>query len=67
MRTIQHSLIEGWFKAAHDYAPQKTRELTGWLEHRRAHIDAGVSTLIVGHSDIVGWQTQDSRTLLASR
>jgi hypothetical protein len=53
MRAIQHRLVEGWFEAVRDYTPETARELKGWLERRRAHIDAGLSTLIVGHSDIL--------------
>jgi hypothetical protein len=55
MRAIQHSLVKGWFDAVRDYAPETARELEGWLGRRNAHIDGGVSTLTVGHADIVGW------------
>jgi hypothetical protein len=57
MRAIQHGLVKGWFDAVRDYAPETTGELNGWLERRRAHIDGGVSTVIIGHADIVGWQS----------
>jgi hypothetical protein len=55
MRAIQHSLVNGWLDAANDYASERAGELEAWIERRRGHIDAGVSTLIVGHADIVGW------------
>jgi hypothetical protein len=63
MRAIQHRLVEGWFEAVRDYTPETARELKGWLERRRAHIDAGFSTLIVGHSDIVGFADADQLAL----
>jgi hypothetical protein len=54
MRPIQHSFVQGCFDAACDYGAQMPCELGSWLKRRHAHIDAGVSTLIVGHNDIVG-------------
>ena len=62
MPDIQHELVRGWYDAVRECSQQKARELTGWFERRRAHIEAGVSTLIVGHTDIVA-----SPTAISSR
>jgi hypothetical protein len=57
MRAIQHGLVQGWFDAVREYKQEIAGELEVWLERRRAHIDAGVSTLMVGHTDVVGYPT----------
>ena len=60
MRDIQHTLVRGWYDAVREYNPQKARELEVWYERRRAHIETGVSTLIVGHTDVVASPTATS-------
>ena len=61
MRDIQHTLVRGWYDAVREYTP-RARQLEVWFERRRAHIEAGVSTLIVGHTDVVA-----SPTVIGSR
>jgi len=56
MRDIQHTLVRGWYDAVREYTP-RARQLEVWFERRRAHIEAGVSTLIVGHTDVVASPT----------
>ena len=51
---LQYALIEGWFAAACEIAPQRLAVLRGWLARRRAHIDGGRSELQVGHLDMIG-------------
>jgi hypothetical protein len=51
---LQHALIEGWFEAACEMAPQRITGLRNWKMRRCAHIDAGRSLLRVGHVDLVG-------------
>jgi hypothetical protein len=51
---LQYALIEGWFVAACELAPARTAMLRAWQERRRAHVEAGRSTLRVGHVDMVG-------------
>jgi hypothetical protein len=52
---IQHMLLDSWFDAARDIAPETTLELKDWRQRRRAHIASGRSRMIVGHIDVVGW------------
>jgi hypothetical protein len=51
---LQHALVEGWYQAAIEIAPQRAPALQDWLARRRAHIAAARSELRVGHVDIVG-------------
>jgi hypothetical protein len=51
---LQYALVEGWFEAACEIAPTRTSMLRAWQARRRAHIEAGRSTLRVGHVDMVG-------------
>lgn len=51
---LQYALIEGWFEAACEIAPARTAVLREWRSRRRTHIEAGRSTLRVGHVDMVG-------------
>jgi hypothetical protein len=51
---LQYALVEGWFEAACEIAPNRTAMLSDWRARRRAHIEAGRSTLRVGHVDMVG-------------
>jgi hypothetical protein len=51
---LQYALVEGWFEAACAIAPGRTAMLSAWRARRRAHIEAGRSTLRVGHVDMVG-------------
>jgi hypothetical protein len=52
---MQHALLDGWFAAASEIAPERRDALTAWHERRSAHVTAGRSTLVVGHVDLVGW------------
>jgi hypothetical protein len=54
-RELQLALLDGWRAAAVEIAPERRAALTAWHERRRAHVDAGRSTLRVGHVDFVGW------------
>jgi hypothetical protein len=52
---MQLALLDGWFSAALEIAPDSRLALTSWHERRRAHVLAGRSELSVGHVDLVGW------------
>jgi hypothetical protein len=52
---MQLALLEGWFGAAVEIAPDKRAPLAAWHERRRAHVAAGRSTLNVSHVDVAGW------------
>jgi hypothetical protein len=53
-RDIQKTLIGGWLEACLELAPHRRAALEAWHRRRIAHVDAGRSTLLVGHVDIVG-------------
>jgi len=52
---MQRALLDGWLGAALEVAPARHAALTDWHRRRCAHAAAGRSTLVVGHTDIVGW------------
>jgi hypothetical protein len=51
---FQRELLSGWLGAALEIAPQRRETLEAWHRRRVAHVDAGVSTLVVGHVDLLG-------------
>lgn len=51
---LQLALVEGWFQAACDMAPNRISGLRDWKRRRCAHIEQGRSLLLVGHMDLVG-------------
>jgi hypothetical protein len=52
---LQAELIDGWLAAALEIEPASTTRLKRWCARHRARIDAGESTLVVGHRDIAGF------------
>lgn len=52
-RTLQEALVQGWFEAAVEIAPEETARLGRWRRERDKLIAAGSSTLIVGHQDLL--------------
>jgi hypothetical protein len=52
---LQRRLVAGWADAAREKAPTLADWIAGWLERRLAHIENGVSRIVVGHADIAGW------------
>jgi len=51
---FQRELLLGWLSAALEIAPQRRTTLEAWHRRRVAHVDAGVSTLVIGHVDLLG-------------
>jgi len=52
---LQLALLDGWRDAAVEIAPERRANFAAWHERRCAHVDAGRSTLRIGHFDVVGW------------
>jgi hypothetical protein len=52
---LQRALLDGWFNAACEIAPEKRRRLQSWRDRRHSHIANGRSEVLVGHVDIVGY------------
>lgn len=56
---LQHALIEGWLAAAIEMAPEKAGVLRQWAQRRNERVTSARSTLVVGHTDLVGWPLRD--------
>ena len=52
--SLQRELLGGWLRAALEIAPARRETLEAWHRRRLAHVNAGVSTLVVGHVDLLG-------------
>lgn len=53
---MQRTLIDGWARAASEQAPDAVGTIESWRTRRFAHVDAGVSRLVVGHRDVAAWR-----------
>lgn len=51
---LQRALIGGWADAAVELRPADAERIRAWQARRLAHIDAGTSTVRVGHDDVAG-------------
>jgi hypothetical protein len=51
---LQRELVTGWAHAASEIAPPRTAAIDLWRSRRLAHIDAGRSRIVVGHTDVAG-------------
>ncbi len=52
---LQRALIEGWAGAAAATDPAREADILDWKRRRTSHVDAGRSTLVVGHRDLAAW------------
>jgi hypothetical protein len=52
---LQRALLDGWFNAACEIAPERKRRLRKWRDRRHTHIASGRSEMLVGHVDMVGY------------
>ena len=52
-RQMQQFLVDGWASAASEVSPDDAPVIAGWQRRRLAHIEAGLSTLSVGHADLL--------------
>jgi SAM-dependent methyltransferase len=50
---LQRALIEGWASAAAELHPDAAERVKRWAQRRLACVDAGSSTLVVGHEDLL--------------
>jgi hypothetical protein len=53
---LQRALLTGWRDAAGEMTPEEGDAdawLDDWLAARLAHVEAGVSELLVGHLDLL--------------
>ncbi len=50
---LQRQLLGGWAHAACEIAPEQSATITAWLTRRLAYVDAGRSTVTVGHMDLL--------------
>jgi hypothetical protein len=66
-RGLQRQLIAGWTAAASEMAPARRPMIADWSERRIAHVDAGRSRIIVGHQDLIAWESIGSVRLQPDR
>lgn len=52
---MQAMLIDGWAEAAVELAPAEADAIRAWQRARQAHVDAGRSSIRVGHWDVAAW------------
>jgi hypothetical protein len=52
-RDIQTEVLSGWAAAAREIGDPPLQEISGWLARRRDWIAAGISSLSVGHVDLL--------------
>jgi hypothetical protein len=52
---MQRVLIDGWASAATEVAPRRARQISDWRARRLAHVDAGLSHVVVSHDDLAAW------------
>ncbi len=52
-RAFQREILQGWAQAAREIDRDNAAAIDAWLSQRLAWIDAGVSTLTVGHADFL--------------
>jgi hypothetical protein len=52
-RAFQRMLIEGWAHAATEISPKHTDVVADWLRRRLEHVEAGRSSVIVNHDDLL--------------
>lgn len=50
---MQKALLDGYMKTALEMVPDQAGEIRSWAQQRRKQIDAGRSTLRVGHEDVL--------------
>jgi hypothetical protein len=53
-KDLQRELVAGWASAASEIAPPRAAVVDAWQLRRLAHIDAGRSRIVVGHTDVAG-------------
>lgn len=51
---LQRQLISGWADAAVEVSPTESARIRAWQARRLAHVEAGRSTVRVGHDDVGG-------------
>lgn len=52
---LQRQLIEGWAGAAGEIDATEKGRVEFWKARRLAHVESGVSEIVVGHTDLAGW------------
>ena len=60
-KALQRVLVQGWATAAVELAPDEAEMVTGWQRRRDRHIGAGISSLCVGHRDLLAWPAVERR------
>jgi hypothetical protein len=54
-RDLQRQLVLGWAGAAEAIGPAEAAGIREWRAARLAHVEAGRSSMVVGHEDLAAW------------
>jgi hypothetical protein len=58
---LQRQLIDGWAAAAAEIARFEADVIEAWRRRRQAHVDEGLSHIVVGHEDLAAWLLEKNR------
>jgi len=58
---LQRVLVQDWARAAVELAPAEAERVAGWRRDRDRHVEAGMSSLRVGHRDLLAWPVVERR------
>jgi SAM-dependent methyltransferase len=54
-RELQRQLMDGWADATLEDNPAHAVAIADWRRRRHEHVDAGRSSVVVGHHDVAAW------------
>ena len=58
---LQRVLVQDWARAAVEFAPAEDERVAGWRRNRDRHVEDGMSSLRVGHRDLLAWPVVERR------
>lgn len=54
-KTLQYLLLQGWTEATIELQLENRSWIETWAQRRREYLHKNLSSLIVGHADLLGW------------
>lgn len=58
---LQRQLMDGWAHATLELDPSLAPSVASWRERRYAHVEAGRSSIVVGHHEVAAWLPPGAR------
>ena len=58
---LQRALVQDWARAAVELTPAEAEQVARWRHRRDRHAEAGMSSLYVGHRDLLAWPVLEQR------